>query len=241
MERATIVQYWHEVPPPDVACLIATFADMNPGMEHRLFDAREAEAFIEGHFTAREVNAFRACAAPTMQADYFRYCAILALGGIYSDSDFRCVAELDALLPERGYGRLFGGREGHVVNGVFAFGSGGHEFLKLALEIATLNIERRISEEVYFLTGPPIFSILVWLSHCGSFKALADKLKGTQFGYFAEFYCEAIGDYGRICSAMHGIEILPLAEGAFVRPSKTRLLYKDSEMHWGNMRGSPFR
>jgi Glycosyltransferase sugar-binding region containing DXD motif len=233
-----IVQYWHAEQPPDyIADLLQTFSDLNPDRRHRVFSAAEAEELIAERFTARELSAFRACAAPAMQADYFRYCAVLALGGIYSDADFRCVAALAPLIPAAGRGRLFRGPKGNVINGLFAFGSPGHPFLELALEVATANIERRLSDHVYFLTGPPIFMALTGLRRCGSFDALIAQTAGSKFERFVKAYCETIGDYGRVSHALEGIRVGATGEhDAFVAPPGIDLPYKSSDAHWTRAR-----
>src|SRR5690348_1645791 len=94
-----IIQYWHsEQVPEQIAELTATFRDLNPALPHLVFSEAKAEEFIAEHFEAREVAAFRSCAVPAMQADYFRYCAALALGGIYSDVSFYCRCPLELSL-----------------------------------------------------------------------------------------------------------------------------------------------
>lgn len=78
--RIPLVQYWHSPKiPSDVAELMQSFHDHNLDMEHLNF------------------SAFRSCAVPAMQADYFRYCAALALGGICVDADFRCLQPLASI------------------------------------------------------------------------------------------------------------------------------------------------
>ena len=90
-----LIQYWHSEEIPDyIADWSASFRTHNPGLDHLIFDPATAETFIAKHFSPREVAAFRALAIPSTQASYLRYCAVLTLGGIYSDADFRCVGSL---------------------------------------------------------------------------------------------------------------------------------------------------
>lgn len=159
-----IVQYWDAGEPPRyVADLLATFRDRNPTLPHRLYDERSAAELIAARFGEREEAAFRACAVPAMRADYFRYCAVLALGGIYSDVGFRCTDSLSPLLADGRGGVLFRrDPPGYLLNGLFAFAAPGHPLLRLALDVATANIERRAAEMVQMVTGPWVFSSL-WL------------------------------------------------------------------------------
>jgi hypothetical protein len=145
------------------------------------------------------------------------------------------------LLPATGRGRLFRGKLGNVINGVFAFGSPGHPFLELALEIATINIERRHFDHVYPTTGPPIFMTLAWLPKLGSFDALIEQAATTPFKDFVRRYCETIGDYTRVERAFEGIEIATTMEHArFICSPGVPLPYKSSDTHWVNFKGSIF-
>ena len=241
-ERLPIIQYWHEEELPEyVSDLHATFRDLNPELRPLLFCEATAEKFIAEHFTHREVRAFRSCVVPSMQSDYLRFCSILALGGFYSDIDFRCIAPLQPLFPKAGCGRLFNGPKGNVISGFFGFGSAGHPFLELALEIATVNIERRYPDTVYFVAGPPIFTSLVGMHRHGSFDGLAVRFPEPPMREFIESYCHTVGDYGRIEVALAGIEIGTPNEYRNFLGSEGALPYKSTEMHWTNVKGDIFR
>lgn len=238
-----IIQYWHaEKVPEHIAQLLQTFDDFNPDLRHLVFSEAQAKKFIAERFTAREEAAFCACAVPAMQADYFRYCAVLALGGIYSDVGFRCGADLAPLQPALGRGRLFRGPRGNVINGIFAFGAPGHSFLSLALEIATTNIERRLWNSVYFTSGPPIFMALVALHRHGSFDRLITHVAGSQFEEFAPVYCETIGDYERVRHALEGVEVSAVEEHHdFICPAGIDLPHRSPDSHWSKVPGRIFR
>ena len=242
-EWPPIIQYWHEETPPDyVKELLATFRGQNPGFRHLVFSESSAESFIEEHLGGREARAFRACAVPAMQADYLRYCATLALGGIYCDVDEQCMASLRPLLAPDIDGQLFIRPEGAVINGFFAFGSPGHPFLELALEIASDNIEGRRGDQVYFTTGPPIFTCLYWLHRLGSLDALLDRAAGTGFEEHFSTYCETIGDPQRAKQALSGVRVSPFAESrAFLRESPSPLPYKSMTTHWTKFDQDIFR
>lgn len=207
-----------------------------------MFNTASADAFIADQFTSREVASFRACVVPAMQADYFRYCVILALGGLYSDVDFKCTASIRPLVPVDGKGQLFRGPKGNVINSIFAFGSPGHPFLELALEIATANIECRLCDHVYYTTGPPIFMSLVNLHRLGSFDALIKQIPhGSPQREWARSYCEVVDDYSRVSRALQGIEVSqPLAYQPVIQPPTEPLRYRQSPLHWMNFKGSIF-
>lgn len=235
-----VVQYWHaDELPGRVAELTGTFRDLNPNRRHLVFSREAAADFIAERFGAREATAFRACAVPAMQSDYFSYCAVHALGGLYADVDFRCVMDLAPLFPSAGCGRLFRGLREGIMNGVFAFGSPGHPFLELVVEIATVNIERRLFDDVFHATGPPIFRTVAWLGRYGSLDVLIGRAEGTGFERFVEPYCDAIRNNPRIAHALEGVQIASTKaeHESFIRFSDSIFRCEGSEMHWMKLKG----
>ncbi len=236
-DKPPIVQYWHgkEI-PSEVAGLIATFRECNPDLRHLVFHEVAAEQLIAEHFTARELAAFRACAVPSMQGDYLRYCAVLALGGIYSDVSFRCLSSLRSLLGAVDRGGLFRREDtGTVINGFFLLKDPGHPLLRLALDIATANIERRVAEQVNIVTGPWVFNGLLELHRAGSLEMLRQPDIDPAAEPLMESFHEAIGDYTRVEAALDGISIVPLGSTTrWIERSEERPAYKQGELDWVN-------
>lgn len=263
-QAPTISQYWDAEPIP--AYLVepfATFRDLNPDFHHRVFSEARAEEFIAAHFGDREVEAFRACAVPSMQSDYLRYCSVLALGGVYADADYRCKASLRPMIDRCEGGEIFLGPGIHDANGrntrriwsgLFAFSQPGHPFLRMALEIATANLEARIAERVWpvgqnvregiWLTvGPGIFTLMRLIREWGSFDAFVAGIAGTPAEPFGDLYCEVIGEYDCLIEAFDGVRVSPF-ESLWnwvedVPPSE--LPYKASDTHWHNVKTAIFR
>jgi mannosyltransferase OCH1-like enzyme len=228
----TIVQFWHEDPPDYIAEPLASFRRLNPAARHLVFDAASAEELIAAHRGARGVAAFRACRLPVMQADYFRYCAVHALGGVYVDADFLCLDDAARLAAGSASGVLFGrphplaggladalgwpypvGRFGTVVNGVFAFPEPGHPLLELAIELATVNIESRLGEGatgVWLAAGPGIFTALYLLRELGSVDALVAYATQSVLAPAAPLLRQVLGDGGAVSNAFDGVEVRPL-------------------------------
>jgi hypothetical protein len=256
-----IVQYWDSGRPPGyVADLLATFRERNPDMSHRVFDEAEAAEFIVAHFGEREAAAFGACAVPAMRADYFRYCAVHVLGGIYADADFRCLGSLRSLVDVTAGGQLFiEDPPGYLLNQFFIFRACGHPLLRLVLDVATINVERRVSERVQLVTGPGIFSALSVLHRLGSIDSLRREADDHGIERLAEAFCreavalaptpagrkevpaiveplfEAVGSLSRIAEAFEGVRIAPVETMAgYVGEPEEPLPYKRSEAHWIN-------
>lgn len=250
-----IVQYWHSGDvPSDVAALCESFRTQNPTLDYRLYSHADAERLIVAHCGQREVEAFRSCAVPAMQADYFRYCAILAHGGIYADADFRCIAPLAPWLSGIDGGEFFfsptpasvAGRDARRVwNGFFAFAGPDHPFLRLALEIATVNVEERLAERlwpgqrvgdgIWLAVGSGVLTFMQVLHDWGSFDAVIESFAGTPVEPFIELNCRVIDDYTRIERAFKGVRIAPHEEMLhLVEEPKHPPLYKDTESDWRN-------
>jgi Glycosyltransferase sugar-binding region containing DXD motif len=259
-----IVQYWDsETVPAEVAALLETFEEPEAEAElpHLVFDERGATAFLAERFGPRHTAAFAACAVPAMQADYFRYCVVHALGGVYVDADFRRLAPLGNLLEATHTGTLFGRHElpAHwrtpafewrerigpyrvVMNSFFAFPSPGHPLLELAIEIATANVEARVGEDVALVTGPAVFTSLYLLRELGSFDAFVDYARGGVLEPFSQLFCTTVSDHDRVVRAFEGVRLLSEEESrSWVRGADEPLSYKQSEDHWPNVTSSIYR
>lgn len=189
MDKPIIIQYWHTTPPQEVCELMETWqTSASEGFEYHLFDDEGALKFIQEHFDARTATAYMACAVPAMKADFFRICALLIRPGIYVDADMRRTGNgrrrfflrdpSEPLLPlflrlERG---LLFDREGRVANGFMIIKRARDELLRAILAAAIDNIERRVSNNVYIVTGPGIATR--WLKQLGPQHEL---FKGFEF------------------------------------------------------------
>lgn len=252
-----IGQYWDDEAVPEyLEGLFATFRYRNPEFDHRVFSKAETERLIGERFGDRELAAFRACAVPSMQSDYFRYCFALAHGGIYADVDYRCLRPLRPLLEGDARGEIFlgpseyelNGREARRVwSGFFAFKEPGHPFFELALEIATANIEARIAERVWpvgenvkpaiwVTVGPGVPTLMRFIHEWGSFDAFLAGIAGSPVEPFGELYCETIGEYERIVEAFDGVRVSSFERMAsWVADPDSALPYKQTDAHWHNV------
>jgi mannosyltransferase OCH1-like enzyme len=234
-DRLPLIQYWNSAEVPvKIAELTATFRDLNPDLLHLLFNEAEAEEFIAEHLGEREVAAFRSCAVPAMQADYFRYCAVLVQGGVYCDADFRCLRPLHTLLGAIDGGVLFRRMpQENLVNGLFAFSAPGHPLLRLALNVATINVEQRVAGHVNMTTGPWVFSGL-WMFHqLGSFDAGRCYAAAKQAERIADRMAETVGDFGRIEEAFGEIRIEPFDKAkGWIDEAGMPPSHRESAAHW---------
>lgn len=261
-----LVQYWHsEKIPEEIGTLIATFPELNPEMRHLVFSEGSAEAFIAEHFTSREVAAFRACALPAMQSDYFRCCAVLALGGVYADADLRCLRPLASMLEELETGWMVGwpqippalgslglsdrtvfgdteppGEFRWVENGFFAFSAPGHPLLERTLLAMTTSIEARTTESLMATTGPGVFTSFYAMRELGSFNAYREYASHGELGMVASRICEIVGSFDELKRMLDGVAIAPVKEAHKI-VEHTMPAYKDTDIHWMRWRRSIYR
>lgn len=236
-DRLPIIQYWHSPRvPAEIEVLTATFGEQNPDRRHLLFDEGGAEEFIGTHLGDREVTAFRACAVPAMQADYFRYCAVLVLGGIYVDADFRCLRPLRELIDTTTGGLLFR-REprGNLINGFFVFDAAGHPLLRLALDIATMNIERQAATKVHMVTGPWIFSALAAARGGELLDDPRLDSAGPEVKRLRDSFADAVVSRARVLEAFEDVRIDSLDHALkWISHPFTPPDYKSGRNHWVN-------
>ncbi len=149
-----LFQYWDTPEPPEeVAGWIEGFRVKNPEMKHRLYDRDAASWFIGKHVGRRERAAFDAIAVPSMQSDYFRYCAVWARAGVYVDADFQCLEPLAGLLGHAPHSMTLEW-DGHLVASLLMDGQRGNHFIRACLDLSTLNIEARDGVNAYMAAGP---------------------------------------------------------------------------------------
>lgn len=238
-----LTQYWNTTHlPAEIAALVQSHVDGNPGLRHRLFDREAAAGYIAAHNGPRAAAAFADCAVPAMQADYFRYCALLAEGGIWMDADTRCLQPAANLLPDGADAAVFERSNQNVPNGCLVFREPGHPLMALVHDIATAGIERRVSNSVWVTTGPGILTYLLLLSRLGE-----EDRRSLDYDHIgldvtrsirlcAELAAPRFPDFDRI---FDGVAVRPF-ELAEAHAVDMALDYKSGPGHWVHWPGSIF-
>jgi len=94
-----LLQFWNTpTPPPDVAAVIATWAEMNPDLPRSLLDEAGARAFIKEAHGATAAHCFDLCHHAAMKSDYLRLLWLFTHGGLYADIDDRCIRPVAPVL-----------------------------------------------------------------------------------------------------------------------------------------------
>ena len=72
-----------------------TWADLNPEYEYNYFDDQDCKEFLIANFNKDVVLAFNLLKVGAAKADFFRYCYLYIIGGIYSDLDNLCIKPIN--------------------------------------------------------------------------------------------------------------------------------------------------
>ena len=72
-----------------------TWIDVNPGYKYRLYDDKEAYDFVRDHFSQDIFQTYIEFPKPVLRADFFRYLVLYEYGGVYADTDTKCLKPVD--------------------------------------------------------------------------------------------------------------------------------------------------
>ncbi|MEJ8572063.1 glycosyltransferase family 32 protein [Microbaculum marinum] len=151
-------QFWDHNPPAEVVSLMSTW-QAEPGVNYRLFNNETAEDYIRERIGLDACMAYRACNVGAMKADFFRYCALYEEGGVYIDADTQNLGGLSTLYDPTSKG-LFFVRNSKLAND-FMIICRPHEYLmQYAIDKAIQNINQKLSNNVWEVTGPGILTAL---------------------------------------------------------------------------------
>lgn len=140
---------------------VGSWQRQNPEWTHHLLTDEAIDHFIEDHFDADLLAAFRDMPLGVMRADIWRYAVLRVHGGVYSDIDTTCRQPLDEWLP--GDASLVVGLENgtHFCQWTMAAAAGMAVFdiaLALVVERWRQGISTERSHFVHYHTGPQLWT-----------------------------------------------------------------------------------
>jgi tetratricopeptide (TPR) repeat protein len=154
----TVAQYWDAAQPPaDIASIMKSWPQQNPGYRHLVFDDLRARAFLHAHHAPEVLHAYHRATAPAMKADLFRLAFLLTEGGVYADADDRCTQPLAPLLPAGAALVLYREYLGTLGNNFMA-AAPGNPVLRRALADAAAAINRGDQDIIWLSTGPGLIT-----------------------------------------------------------------------------------
>lgn len=88
-------------PHPNSHDLIKSFIDLNPDYEWLFMDDSRCEQFIRDHFNQEFYDMYKSLPFGVMRADVWRVAVVYVYGGVYVDTDCRCIKPINEWLkPE---------------------------------------------------------------------------------------------------------------------------------------------
>ena len=154
-----LVGYWNTRDwPDDIREIHASWIAYGP-KDIKIYDYCEAASFIKDVYGERELNAFKLCAIPAMQSDFFRTLEILELGGLYMDMGIELLRHPAEFLSPDNNIVLYRRWHGRIVNNLFS-AEKGNLLLSKIKDVILSNIERRISNNIWEVTGPKVWNDL---------------------------------------------------------------------------------
>lgn len=152
-----MIGYWHSADlPKDIAEILQSWHSHGPE-EIAIYDRDSARAFIAEHYGSRELACFDACAITAMQSDLFRVLEVCKRGGFYLDLGIELLARPQMFLEAAPGLRLYRRWHGRIVNNMFAAPPGDPLLVRIRDGILS-NIEQRISNDVWQVTGPMVWN-----------------------------------------------------------------------------------
>ena len=201
-----IVQFWDSPDiPEDLIPLQESWRAINPGYHYECFNVQTAGQFLHKAFGTLAYTAFARAREPAQKADIFRLGYLAVAGGVYVDSDDRCLLPLDRWLP----------RNAALVAYQEDYGTLGNNFLAVeprspiiirALQNAVVAVNRGDNDLLWLSTGP-----------------------GAVSRAFTQVMAERVDDpFGPLN------DIVLLDRHALLRVSQihSRLAYKTTTNHW---------
>lgn len=70
----------------------------NPNYEYVFFDKNEREEFIKEYYDTEMLEVYQNIIPGAYKTDFFRYCYLYIMGGVYADIDTLCLGNLDKLM-----------------------------------------------------------------------------------------------------------------------------------------------
>jgi hypothetical protein len=163
-----IIQTWktHNSLPPIFAQSMDTWRSQNPTAHHELVDDRFVWQWLSAN-KRKFPNAIHHGREAIRTVDMFRYCYLLARGGLYADLDFYCLRPVAPLIAKYHNAVVLGsllmppeGREHSIPNAWMYASEPGHPFWLLVLDLASKRLEDDYVERA---TGPILLRDAVML------------------------------------------------------------------------------
>ncbi|MDU9004313.1 glycosyltransferase family 32 protein [Sedimentitalea todarodis] len=152
-----IFQYWDSnIVPRDVSKLMLSWQN-HDRYEYNLLHRNDAISFLNTHFGADHVRAFKMANHVAEECDFLRLCLLYAKGGMYADADDKLIDSPDRL---NSLGRgivLFREPFGAISNNVM-LARPRHRLVEIAIDMARDSLLSRENDTTWAKTGPGLMT-----------------------------------------------------------------------------------
>ena len=167
-----IVQGWFDTPmPAEVAAVARSWPQHHQGWRYRFFDTDSAAAWILEHLGSEAAQVFRST-TPVGKSNLLRYAYLAEVGGVWSDTDDRCLASIEPLIDDNPF-VIVKESIGAIADNFIAV-TPRHPVLIATRDEAFGNVRDGFGESQWLANGPGLFTRKV--------AAWAARLIGTEAG-----------------------------------------------------------
>ncbi len=154
----SVIQFWDsEDPPQDVTGLMRSWQELNPEFFYKLLNEKTATQYLARRHPPQVLKAFQTVSEPARKSDIFRLAWLALEGGVYVDADDRCLAPLNAILPNDAELVLYQEDVCSIGNNFIA-ARPGHPVIQEALQLAVQAIHRGDVDNVWLSSGPGLLT-----------------------------------------------------------------------------------
>ena len=152
-------QTWktYDLPEPSIK-QIELMQDTNPEYKFVLYDDEAIDSFIKRYFDKEVYECFSVLNVGAAKADFWRYCILYKMGGIYLDIDSILTCNIDEIIKDTDEAVIT--REGnpYYFNQWVLIFNKKHPIMKKAIELCCENIKKRCKKSIIDITGPGLFT-----------------------------------------------------------------------------------
>lgn len=182
----SIVQGWFDSAiPQECLALTRTWQREHPTWTHQLFDTESATSWISSKLGHSYATVFRS-ATGVGKSNLFRYAYLSECGGVWSDTDDRCIRSVEPLM--RSWSLVVGQETIGAVADNFIAVAPRHPVLIATREEAFANVRAGFGESPWLANGPAMFTrhVGAWLA--GDSQADCRILTGTDLSTFVAMH-----------------------------------------------------
>lgn len=147
--------------PKNVELIRQSQVNENPDYTFVLYDDDDVDNFISENFEHYIHQSYVQLKAGPAKADFFRYCALYLHGGVYLDIDSGLTTKLSDFISQDHNALVSRETNPSIFLQWMLVFDKRSEIMKKCIEICCFNINHRMTEDIFWLTGPGVYTTAV--------------------------------------------------------------------------------